>query len=71
MATAVAASADLNKGIILRPDWLLTDANTKPEAGSAIRIVGEIVDAVGPGDSLAANYPNDEVIDLPDRIVLP
>ncbi len=71
MSTTADASAGPTTGTILRPDWLLADANTKPESGHAVRVVGDVVDAVGPCGTLIANHPDDEVIDLPDRIVLP
>ena len=71
MSTTADASAGPATGTILCPDWLLTDANTEPEAGHAVRVVGGVVDAVGPRGTLTANHPDDEVIDLPDRIVLP
>ena len=69
-ATADPAAARA-AGTILCPDWLLADAGAAPEAGHAIRVVGEIVDAVGPRDSIEQSHPDDEVIELPDRIVLP
>ncbi len=58
-------------GTILRPDWLLADASVAPVAGHAIRIVDDRVDAVGPGIAMVADHPDDEVVDLPDRVVLP
>ncbi|MDG2427002.1 MAG: amidohydrolase family protein [Acidimicrobiales bacterium] len=58
-------------GIILCPDWLLADAETEPIQAGAVRIVDNTVDAVGLGSALIARHPEDDVIDLPDRIILP
>ena len=69
--SAVTTGSGSAAGTILRPDWLLADASLPPVSGHAIRIVGDRVDAVGPGLAMAADHPDDEVVDLPDRVVLP
>ncbi|MBH99286.1 MAG: amidohydrolase [Acidimicrobiaceae bacterium] len=69
--SAGSTSSGESNGTILWPDWLLADASVPPVAGHGVRIVDGLVDAVGPGDFLAATHPDDTVLELPDRVVLP
>ena len=58
-------------GLLVQPSWLVDDPSGSPKAGWGIRVVGTKIDAVGPNRDLAVDYPDDEVMDAPDSILLP
>ncbi|MEE2767975.1 MAG: amidohydrolase family protein [Actinomycetota bacterium] len=58
-------------GLLVQPSWLVDDPSESPKADWGIRVVGTKVDAVGPNRDLAVDYPDDEVMDAPDSILLP
>lgn len=59
------------RGLVLRPGWLLADATSPARPEWGLRVVDGIVAAIGPNSTLLADHPDDEVIDLPDQVVLP
>ena len=50
------------RGLLIQPDWLVADARSQPRPGWGVRVVDNLVDAVGPNPDLVAQYPDDEVL---------
>lgn len=57
--------------MLVLPDWLVVAADREAEPGWGLRIVGGVVDAVGPHDELRGAHPDDEVVDATGQVVLP
>ena len=70
-ASAGSTTSGTTTGTILWPSWLLADALAPPVAGHGGRVIDGLVDAVGPADSLMADYPDDSVLEFPDQVVIP
>ena len=70
-ASAGSTTSGTTTGTILWPSWLLADASAPPVAGHGVRVIDGLVDAVGPVDSLMADYPDDSVLEFPDQVVIP
>jgi len=59
------------QGLLIQPDWLVTDARTPPRPGWGVRVVADLIDAVGPNSDLAGAHPSDDVVAAPGRILMP
>ena len=56
---------------LVLPDWLVVAADRPPNRGWGLRVDGDRVDRVGPHAELRQAFPDDEVIEAPDRALLP
>jgi cytosine/adenosine deaminase-related metal-dependent hydrolase len=59
------------KGFIIFPQWLVTAALETPRRGFGIRVSGGQIDTVGTREDLLAQYPEDEIWERPDQVLLP
>ncbi|MBM4459241.1 MAG: amidohydrolase family protein [Chloroflexi bacterium] len=48
-------------GTLILPDWLIDVPGSPPKQGWGVRVVGDVVDAVGPNDELRRAFPGDEL----------
>jgi len=60
-----------SKGILVFPQWLVTDAFEVPKQGYGIRVVNDQITEVAPKAELLAEFPDDEVWERPDQVLLP
>lgn len=58
-------------GTLILGDWLITSAHEPPRQNWGVRVVDDLIDAVGPRDQLRNSYPEDEVIDAAGQIIAP
>lgn len=56
---------------LVLPDWLITAADSTPQRGWGVRVVGSTIEAVGPHAELRAAHPDDEIVDGAGQILLP
>ncbi len=59
------------KGLLVLPGWLVTTALESPKEKFGIRVLNDKIDQVGSQESLKESYPQDEVWDCPDQILMP
>lgn len=57
--------------LLLLPDWLITTATAPPLAGWGLRVGSGVVEEIGTHRRLRAVYPQDQVVEAPERVVLP
>ena len=58
-------------GLLIQPDWLVADAKNAPRSNWGVRVVGNVVDAIGPNSDLVADHPRDKVVAAPGQILMP
>ncbi|HJM29171.1 MAG: amidohydrolase family protein [Acidimicrobiales bacterium] len=56
---------------IINADWLITSAEQLPRQSSGVRVMGNKVVDVASNKELQKNYPEDDVIDASENILLP
>ncbi|MCX6028892.1 MAG: amidohydrolase family protein [Chloroflexi bacterium] len=56
---------------LVLPDWLIDIPGSSPKQGWGVRVVGQVVDAVGPHDELRRRYPTDLVWKAPGQALAP
>ena len=59
------------KGLLIFPQWLVTAALEEPKQGFGIRVVDDQITEVGPKNELLSQYPEDEIWERPDQVLLP
>ena len=60
-----------NKGLLIFPQWLVTDALELPKQNFGIRVVDDTITDVAPKAELLAQFPQDEVWERPDQVLTP
>ncbi len=56
---------------LILPDWLVLAADVAPRHGWGVRVVGSLVDAVGPHAELRAAHPDDDIVDAAGTVAMP
>jgi cytosine/adenosine deaminase-related metal-dependent hydrolase len=59
------------KGVLIFPQWLVTAALESPKNGYGVRVLYGQFDAIGTREDLLARYPDDEIWERPDQVLLP
>ncbi len=57
--------------MLILPEILIAAAGEAPQPGWGVRVVGDIVTAVGPHADLRRDYPEDEVWEAPEQVLAP
>lgn len=57
--------------ILVLPTWLITTPHEPPKRDWGVRVIGDRIDAIGPGVDLRAQYSGDEVIDAAGYVLTP
>ncbi|MBN4059498.1 amidohydrolase family protein [Acidimicrobium ferrooxidans] len=52
-------------------DWLISSADQPAQQGWGVRVVDGVVDHIGPNTELLTTYPDDDIVDAADHIVMP
>jgi cytosine/adenosine deaminase-related metal-dependent hydrolase len=60
-----------SKGLLIFPQWLVTSALEAPKEKYGIRVLGNVIDAVALQSDLRAQFPEDQIIERPDQVLLP
>ena len=60
-----------DKGLLIFPQWLVTAALEVPRQGYGIRVVDDHITDVAPKAELLDQFPQDEVWDRPDQVLMP
>ncbi len=59
------------KGYLIFPQWLVTAALEAPKKNFGVRVLGDQIAALGPRAELLAQYPDDEVWERPNQVLMP
>ena len=57
--------------MLICADWVIVEATTSPVRAGAVRVVGNVIDRVGPTIELAAAFPDDDLFDASGCVVMP
>jgi len=58
-------------GTLILPDWLIDVPGEPPKRGWGMRVVGPVVDAVGPREELRRLFPEDHIWEAPGQALSP
>ncbi|MDH3753393.1 MAG: amidohydrolase family protein [Acidimicrobiia bacterium] len=56
---------------LILADWLVTSTDVEPRRDWGVRVVGDVIDAVGSSAELRQDHPDDEIVDAAGGVVLP
>jgi 5-methylthioadenosine/S-adenosylhomocysteine deaminase len=63
--------SSLQSGRLIFPEYLIDRAGAPVKQGWGVRLVGDLVDAVGPQDVLRERYPDDQQWNAPRQVLSP
>ncbi len=57
--------------MLILPSWLISLPGQPPQENWGVRVLDDVIDAVGPNDDLRAQFPADEIIDAAGQVLAP
>mgnify|MGYP001470791631 CR=1 FL=1 len=57
--------------MLILPEILIAVAGEAPQPGWGVRVVGDVITAVGPHADLRRDFPEDEVWEAPEQVLAP
>ncbi|MEC7898421.1 MAG: amidohydrolase family protein [Actinomycetota bacterium] len=58
-------------GLIIQPDWLITESSEKPKRHWGLRICDGKIFSVGPNEKLENDFPEDKVFTAREKVLMP
>ncbi|MHB8135455.1 MAG: amidohydrolase family protein [Anaerolineaceae bacterium] len=59
------------KGLLIFPKWFVTTPLELPKIGLGVRVLGDKIDSIASRDELLRKFPEDEILEKPDQVLLP
>ena len=58
-------------GLIIQPDWLITESSEKPKRHWGLRICDGKIFSVAPNEKLENDFPEDKVFTAREKVLMP